>query len=84
MKVYEIILESGNNVYKEYIPAESAKLAKEYAQGNGEIIRCKESDLYPNNSISTEKVANALRQAMFGENEINIISRALYQINITD
>jgi hypothetical protein len=84
MKVYEIILEDGNNVYKVFIPAESEKKAREYVQGNGEIVRCKLSDDYNTNKISCDKVASALLLSNFGQPEIDIITRALTTMGLVD
>lgn len=79
LEVYEIIMEDSNDVYKMMIPAESQKAAENYVAGNGDIVRCKKSELYGDNSISLSKIMDALRVANFGQNERDIISRILQQ-----
>lgn len=84
MKIYEIILESGNDICKVFVPAENAKKARIYVQGNGEVVRIKESAEYTNNKISIDAIEDALRVGGFGDIEVTIITRALTQINIAE
>lgn len=76
-KIYEVITEDYNDTYKFYIPAENKKDAENYVSGNGEIVRTKESELYGVNSISLDKVIDALQRYGFGQAEQDIISRIL-------
>ncbi|HKL94895.1 MAG TPA: hypothetical protein VJ845_00550 [Haploplasma sp.] len=83
MNVYEIIMESGDSVYKVVVPAFNEKDACDFVQGNGEIVRIKLSEVYNDiNKISNDKFIDALRLSQFGEMEINILSRALSQLNL--
>lgn len=82
MKKFMVYLDDGDIVYKVAIPAKDEKAAREYVQGNGEVIAVKDITVdYP---ISAEKVSQALKRASFGETEINLITKALQQINICD
>lgn len=82
MKKFMVYLDDGDHVYKVAIPAKDEKAAREYVQGNGEVIAVKDITVdYP---ISAEKVSQALKKASFGETEINLITIALQQINICD
>lgn len=74
-KIFEVIFESGKDVFKEYIPCKTKKEAEKWIQGNGDIVRIKEYKL--NDSISLDKILDALKASKFGEIEIDIISRAL-------
>lgn len=77
-----VYLDDGKDVYKLAIPAKDEKTAREYVQGNGEVIAVKEvTNDYP---ISVDKVAQALKNANFGQIEIDYITRALSEINICE
>lgn len=81
-KKYMVYFEDGEHCYKEAIPATSEKDAKEYVAGNGEVIAVKDiSKDYP---ISTSKVYDALKNANFGETEIDLIIRTLTKTNIAN
>ena len=82
MKKFMVYLDDGKDVYKLAIPAKDEKTAREYVQGNGEVIAVKEvTNDYP---ISVDKVAQALKNANFGQIEIDYITRALSEINICE
>ena len=82
MKKYMVYLDDGKNVYKLAIPAKDEKTAREYVKGNGEVIAVKE--VTTKDLISAEKVAQALKNADFGEYEIDFITRALQEVNICE
>jgi len=82
MKKYMVYLDDGKNAYKVAIPAKDEKVAREYVQGNGEVIAVK--DVTQNYPISADKVADALKNASFGQIEIDLITRALQQIDICE
>lgn len=82
MKKYMVYLDDGKNAYKVAIPAKDEKAAREYVQGNGEVIAVK--DVTQNYPISADKVADALKNASFGQIEIDLITRALQQIDICE
>lgn len=82
MRKYKVFLEDRDFCYKCFIPAKNEKEAREYVQGNGEVIAVKDvTEDYP---ISVEKVAQALANANFGKAEIDLITRALQETNIAD
>ena len=82
MKRFMVYLDDGDNVYKLAIPAKDEKAAREYVQGNGEVVAVKE--LESRDLISAERVAQALENANFGKYEIDFITRALQEINICE
>ena len=65
MKRFMVYLDDGDNVYKLAIPAKDEKAAREYVQGNGEVIAVKEVEA--KDLISAERVAQALENANFGK-----------------
>lgn len=77
-----VYVDDGENLMKLAIPAKSAKSAKEYANGNGEIIKV--ADVTEDYPIDSWKVANALKKDGFGQTEIDFIIRALYACNIAE
>ena len=82
MKKFMVYMEDREDVFKVAVPAESEKKAREYVEGNGEVITIK--DVTADYPISNEKVARALEAAGFGKKEMDFITRALYQIGIAD
>ncbi len=82
MKKYMVYLDDSKDCYKLAIPAKDEKTAREYVQGNGEVIAVK--DVTSNYPISSDKVAQALKNANFGQFEVDYITRALQEINICD
>lgn len=82
MKKFLVYLDDGKDVFKCAIPAKDEKAAREYVQGNGEVIAVKE--VTNDYSISVDKVAQALKNANFGQIEIDYITRALSEINICE
>lgn len=79
-KKYMVYIDCGSDCLKMAVPATSKANARKYADGNGEIIDVKEFDC----PISIEKVGNALKNAGFGWNEIDLITRTLIQTNIAE
>ena len=82
MKKYMVYLDDSKDCYKLAIPAKDEKTAREDVQGNGEVIAVK--DVTSNYPISSDKVAQALKNANFGQFEVDYITRALQEINICD
>lgn len=75
MKKYMVYLDDGRDCYKVDVPAANEKAARKYVEGNGEVIAVKDiTDDYP---ISLDKVVQALRNAQFGQTEIDLITRCL-------
>lgn len=75
MKKYMVYLDDGRDCYKVAVPAANEKAARKYVEGNGEVIAVKDiTEDYP---ISLDKVVQALRNAQFGQIEIDLITRCL-------
>lgn len=75
MKKYMVYMDDGRDCFKVAVPAVSEKAARKYVEGNGEVIAVKDiTDDYP---ISLDKVVQALRNAQFGQTEIDLITRCL-------
>lgn len=82
MKKYFVYMDDGRDAFRCAIPAESEKKAREYVQGNGEVVAVRDvTDQYP---ISAEKVGSALMAAGFGKIEMDFITRALQYIGIAE
>jgi hypothetical protein len=74
-KIYECIIDDGNAIYKEFIPADNKKKMLNQWGGNGNFIRIKDvTEEYP---ISLDCVMKALKAAGFGHIECDIIRRTL-------
>ena len=81
MRKYMVYLDCGD-VFKCAIPAQSEEAAREYVQGNGEVVAIKDvTEEYP---ISVDKVKDALENAHFGKIEINFVIRSLQEIGICE
>lgn len=82
MRKYMVYMESGEILFKLAVPAENEEKAREYVQGNGEIVTIKDvTEEYP---IDGAKVANALFDAGFGEHEVDFIIRTLNTTRIAE
>ena len=79
MNVYDLYMDDGRNTFKVTVPAFSKKDAKEYVQGNGEVVAIKPSELQ---NIDLGYLADTLRQNAWGQQEIDVITRALAQIGL--
>lgn len=81
LKKYFVYLDDGTeDVLKVAIPAKSEKDARDYVNGNGEVIAVRDvTDRYP---ISADDVAKALERAGFGWTEIDLITRTLQSTSI--
>lgn len=79
MKKYMVYLDDGKDCFKAAIPAAipaaNEKAARKYVEGNGEVIAVK--DITEDFPISLDKVAQALKNAQFGQIEIDLITRCL-------
>lgn len=58
-----------------YFLAVNEKAARKYVEGNGEVIAVK--DITEDFPISLDKVVQALKNAQFGQIEIDLITRCL-------
>lgn len=82
MKKYMVYMDDGANLMKLAIPADSVKAAKKYVNGNGEVIKV--ADVTEDYPINANKIAEALKNAEFGEIEIDFIIRTLTMHNIAE
>lgn len=82
LRKFMVYLDDGMGCYKVAIPEENIRMAKTFVQGNGDIISIKDiTNDYP---ISLDKVINALKQADFGDVEIQLITRTLQNTDIAE
>ena len=79
MNVYDLYMDDGHNTFKVTVPAFSKKDAKEYVQGNGEVVAIKPSELQ---DIDLSCLADTLKRSGWGQQEIDVITRALAQIGL--
>ena len=79
MNVYDLYMDDGHNTFKVTVPAFSKKDAKEYVQGNGEVVAIKPSELQ---DIDLNCLADPLKRSGWGQQEIDVITRALAQIGL--
>lgn len=77
-KHYVVYMDDGNVAFKLNIPAESEKKARDFVQGNGEVIAIKQGERNIENPISCWLIADALARSNFGQLEIDLITRALH------
>lgn len=75
MKKYMVYMDDGRDCFKVAIPAVSEKEARRCVEGNGEVIAVK--DATKDFPISLDKVTQALKNAQFGQIEIDLITRCL-------
>lgn len=76
MKKYIVYMDDGRDCFKVAVPATSEKAARKYVEGNGEVVTVK--DVTKDVPISLDKVAQALKNAQFGQIEIDLITRCLF------
>ena len=69
-------MDDGRDCFKVAVPATSEKAARKYVEGNGEVVTVK--DVTKDVPISLDKVAQALKNAQFGQIEIDLITRCLF------
>ena len=79
MNIYDLYMDDGHNTFKVTVPAFSKKDAKEYVQGNGEVVAIKPSELQ---DIDLNCLADTLKRSGWGQQEIDVITRALAQIGL--
>lgn len=78
MKAYEMIIDSGDNVFKCVRPANDIKQLKYIYGGNGEMVRIKDvTDFYGIDVNYLRDVLIGKQQGHFGEVEADIICTVL-------
>ena len=80
-KLYKVIFEDRDNVYREFIPAQSATAAARYIAGNGEIVATQ--DVTEDFPLSLDRVSDALKAANFGKVEQDLILRMIQNYSNT-
>lgn len=79
MTVFNVYTEDYTGVYKMTVPAQSKADAIKYVEGNGKIISVKIADLQ---YIDLGALAKTLKDNMWGQEEIDVITRALIQCGL--
>ncbi len=79
LSVYDVYLECGQDVYKVTVPAENAKDAERYCEGNGDVIATKKASLQ---DIDLDFLEKVLRSARYGQAEIDVILRTLIRCGL--
>ena len=74
LTVYNVYLDDGQSAFRVTVPAASKKDAADYVKGNGEIVAIKPADLQ---DIDLDCLADTLKRAQWGQEEIDVITRAL-------
>lgn len=77
MEIYQVYMEGGNDCYKITVPAESKAAAIKYVEGNGEVVAVKKETGRP---IDLLKLSVDLKNSGWGQTEIDIVTRALFQV----
>ena len=73
-KCYELIIkDSLTSCFMEHIPAENKAKAMKWAEGNGEVVSCKEVEW----RLGRDCILDTLRKSGFGQTELNLIDRLL-------
>ena len=82
MKIYEAIVDDGRDVFKVLKACRNQTEMKEFCKGNGEIIRIKErtSEFGFCTESGISLLADTLRRAQYGQQEIDIITRLVADI----
>lgn len=79
MNVYDLYMDDGHSTFKVTVPATSVKSAKEYVQGNGDVVAVKSSELQ---DIDLNCLADTLKRSGWGQQEVDVITRALAQCGL--
>ena len=80
MNIYDLYMDDGHSTFKVTVPATSVKSAKEYVRGNGEVVAIKPSELQ---DIDLNCLADTLKRSGWGQQEIDVITRALAQCGLS-
>lgn len=84
LRKYMVYVEDGDYVYKVAVPAEDEQSARDYVDGNGEVIMIK--DLTEENKlrIFSTNVAEALKNYGFSTTQTDLIIRTLEITGVTE
>lgn len=75
MNVYDVYMDDGRDCFKVTVPAVSEKNARDYVEGNGEVISIRLNPILQD--INIECLAETLEANRWGRLEIDVITRAL-------
>lgn len=81
MKLYECIVDDGQNVFKTVTAAKNKKELLNVYGGNGKFEKIK--DVTNNHPIDENKLDNTLKAAGYGQAEINLLTALLFEHNKT-
>ena len=74
LKIYNVYMEDGENVFKVVVPAANEKEALDYVQGNGDVIAFKENlEL----SINIENLTSDLKATGWRQDALDLITRTI-------
>lgn len=74
LKKYEVLLDTGKDIKRVYLPATSKKDVDSELEGQGDIVRVKEiADVLP----SAAKVRDDLKKVGYGEAECELVYKTL-------
>lgn len=84
LRKYMVYMEDADYLYKVAVPAEDEQAARDYVDGNGEVIMIK--DLTEENKlrIFSKNVAEALKNYGFSTTQVDLIVRTLEITRITE
>ena len=82
LRKYMVYMEDEDYVYKVAVPAEDEQAARDYVNGNGDVILIK--DITEAIKITTENVSTALKKYDFSQIQIDFIVRTLQATGITE
>lgn len=84
LRKYMVYMEDEDYVYKVVVPAENEQVARDYVDGNGEVILIK--DLTEENKlrIFSKNVVEALKNYGFSTTQTNLIIRTLEITGVTE
>ena len=73
VNAYAVYMDDGRDAFKVIVPATTEKEARNYVDGNGEVIAVKEVDI----PLHVGKIADALLAAHFGRQEVDVVTRII-------
>ena len=82
LRKYMVYMEDEDYVYIVAVPAEDEQAARDYVNGNGDVILIK--DITEAIKITTENVSTALKKYDFSQTQTDFIVRTLQATGITE
>ena len=81
MNIYDLYMDDGHSTFKVTVPATSVKSAKEYVQGNGDVVAVKPSELQ---DIDLDCLADTLKRAQWGSKRLMLSLVRLHSAGLPD